>query len=96
MIAGLVAVLFGVLSGICFVGAYGWVPIGLTEKLFKAAAEHVFFSLAAICLFVILWSLFAPRWMERIMIRVQDHIVPTLLAVIVLSAISIFAAFASQ
>jgi hypothetical protein len=39
---------------------------------------------------------FAPRWMERIMIGVQDHIVPTLLAVIVLSAISIFAAFASQ
>jgi hypothetical protein len=96
MIAGLLAVLFGGLNGICFVGAYGWAPIGITEKLYKAAAEHVFFSLAAICLVVMLWSLFAPRWMERIMIRVQDHIVPTLLAVIVLSGISIFAAFASQ
>jgi hypothetical protein len=44
MIAGLRAVLFGVLSGICFVGAHGWVPIGLTEKLFKAAAEHAFLA----------------------------------------------------
>ena len=96
MIAGLLAVLFGGLSTICFFGALRWAPADFTERLFKAAVEHVFFSLAAICCVVLVWSVFAPRWMERIVVRVQDHVVSTLVGVIVLSAISIFAAFASQ
>jgi hypothetical protein len=96
MIAGLLAILFGGLSSICFFGSRGWIPIGFTERLFKAAVEHVFFSISAICLVIIVWSLFAPRWMELFIVRVQDHLMETLLAVIALSAISILAAFASQ
>jgi hypothetical protein len=95
-IAGLLAVLFGFLSGGCFIGLRGWTPATTTERLFKAGVEHVFFSLSAICIVVAFWSLFAPRWMERIIVRVQDHVIETLLAVIILSGISIFAAFVSQ
>jgi hypothetical protein len=96
LIAGLLAVLFGGLSSACFFGSRGWSPTDFTERLFKAAVEHTFFSIALICIVVAFWSLFAPRWMERIILRVQNHVVGTLIAVIVLSAISILAAFAIQ
>ena len=96
LIAGLLALLFGILSGACFFGNRGWTPDDLIERLFKATVEHVFFSISFVCVVVLVWSIFTPRWMERIMLRAQKHIVGTLAAVILLSAISIFAAFSAQ
>ena len=95
-IAGLLAILFGLLSSATYFSSRSWAPVDFTERLYKALIGHVFFSVAGICLGVLIWSLFTPRWMDRLIVRVQSRIVRTLLAVIVLSAISIIAALYFQ
>jgi len=95
-IAGLLAVLFGFLGTACFLFVHSWTPETFRDQLFKAVVEHVFISVAGICLAVIIWSLFTPSWMERLIVRVQSRIVETLLVVIALSAVAIFAALVLQ
>jgi hypothetical protein len=93
-IAGLLALLFGVFGLGVLPAVSDWVPTSFWERVAMVVVEHVFVSVVLSCAVVLVWSLFTPRWVERLVRRVLGHLVVTLLFVILLSVASVIIAIA--
>lgn len=92
LIAGLLAIMFGFPAGGASYGVLIFKPKNHWEQIFQVVVEHVAITTFLICIAVLIWALFAPRWMERLMVKVQKKIIPTL-ALVILGGGALVAAF---